>query len=301
MKKIFIPLMLLCFFNLAIASPPQVKAIVNEEIITALDVKNRFDFFTAFYNLDRKNAQQAIQEQILQSLIDEVLVAQEAKKFKLTVKPQELESYIANLEKVNNHEKGSLLKEIKRKHLNEAEAWKYFKSKILFYQLIDYRLRPMINVNNKEIEEVLGTLIPENTKVHFKQIIISPQLITSEEKEEQYLELLNTFRYKIKRCQDVEAMAAKENLNVTDLTLPINNLHQDLRNMIRILPIGIPSPIIKSNIGPQIIIVCNRDYSGLSDADKEQVKYMIIDKKLEKQAGHYLSKLRQKAYIEINR
>jgi hypothetical protein len=250
-----------------------------------------------------KNAieREKTQEQILQALIDEKLISQETKKFKLEVTPRELDFYIANLEKVNNHEKGSLFKEIKRQRLSEEEAIKYFKHKILFYKLIDYKLRPSINVNDKEIEEVLGTIIPENTKVQFKQIIINPELITSKEKDDEYLELLNTLRHKIKRCRDVSPMALKENLEVTDITLPINNLHQDLRNMIRILPIGKPSPIIKSNVGPQIIIVCNRDYSGLSDEDKEQVKYMIIDKKLEKQAVHYLSKLRQKAYVEINR
>jgi peptidyl-prolyl cis-trans isomerase SurA len=303
MKKLIIFLMILSVNFYSYANDHDIKVQVGNEVITKLDIDNRTKIINSFGSdlpIDEKSKQK-LKETIINSLIEEKLITKEFKRLKLKLEDDEVNFYISNIEKSNGAKAGSFLAEIRSKNIPENSAIDYIRARIIFSKIINYAIRPTIQVSEKEFEEVLASIIPENAVVDFKQIIINPETIANEDQYNKSLEKLNNLRHEIKKCDEVDMLAAKAKIEVTNISLSINNLHPELQNIIRILPIGKASAIIKSSSGPQIIVVCKRDYSGLNNEEKEEIREALTQKKIETQVTHYINKLRHKTFVEIIR
>ncbi len=303
MKKLIIFLIILSADICSYAKDSDIKVQVANEVITKLDIDNRTKIILNFGQDIPKDEQskKKLQETIINSLIEEKLISREFKRLKLKLENDEVAFYIANIEKSNGAKPGSFLAEIRSKNIPENAAIDYIKSRIVFSKLVNSVIRPTIQVSEKEFEEVLASIIPENALVDFKQVVINPDTIANEEEYNNALEKLNNLRHKIRKCEEVDDFAAKLKIDVSDVSLSINSLHPEVQNIVRILPIGKASAIIKSSSGPQIIIVCKRDYSGLTNIEKEEIRETLVQKKMETQVTHYINKLRQKNFVEIVR
>jgi peptidyl-prolyl cis-trans isomerase SurA len=302
--KIIFTLLLTFLINLSVCAlsyADNIAVIVGDSLITNLDVDQRMQIWLNSIEPQArpKVPLSVIRNQIIQSLIDEELLVQDAKKSKIEVPDEELKHAINNIEQANGLKPGEFPKFIKDKDLPWEGFIHQLRNQITISKIFNYKLRPKIDISSKEIEEVLSTIIPENAEANFKQVIIPISTFTNDDEVKNAIERLNKLRKKIKNCTLMDEVAKKEHLEVNNITLNLNKLHHDIRNMVRVLPIGNPSKVIKTASGLNLIVVCKRDYDGLNPTEKDEIKEMLIQKKMEKQSKHYINVLRQKTFIEI--
>jgi parvulin-like peptidyl-prolyl isomerase len=302
--KIILYIIFITFFHISYCNSSDqgnITAVVGDDIITNLDVEERIKVITPFIDPDlrAKTPLKAIHDQVVQALIDEKLLAQEAERLHINVSDEEFNYQIEYIEQLNNIKKGEFWNFIKQNGLPKDGVMNQLRGQIIIRNILNLKLRPKIEVTSQEIEEVLGTIVPENAEANFKQIIISSDNLDNEKAYDDMLNKLNSLRGKIKSCKNMEDVALGEHLTVDSITLPLSKLHPDLRNMIKILPVGSASKVIKTGSDMRIIVVCKRNYNGLSSKEKDEVREMIIQRKIEKQAKHFINNLRQKTFIEI--
>jgi len=149
----------LCFSLSAQAAElvDRVVAVVNGKLITLFDVNARVTDLlqrtqgVAFKPDDPRNAE--LQKQVLESLINDILIEQEAVRLKVTVSETELDSQIDELKKKNNLTQQELQTEL----LKEGMTLKEFREKLrkdnVKKRLLGYMVHRKAMVTDDEVRE----------------------------------------------------------------------------------------------------------------------------------------------------
>ncbi|MGD9610292.1 MAG: SurA N-terminal domain-containing protein [Desulfovibrionaceae bacterium] len=149
----------LCFSLSAQAAElvDRVVAVVNGKLITLFDVNARVTDLlqrtqgVAFKPDDPRNVE--LQKQVLESLINDILIEQEAARLKVTVSETELDSQIDDLKKKNNLTQQQLQTEL----LKEGMTLKDFREKLrkdnVKKRLLGYMVHRKAMVTDEEVRE----------------------------------------------------------------------------------------------------------------------------------------------------
>ena len=110
-----------------LGSKQGIAAIVNDDIISALDLASRINFTIFSSKLpNNRKVLGRIKPQILRTLINEKLQQQEARRVKIRVPEEEVNSMIREIERRNNMPQG----EMRKVFLNAGIDWRTFKQQI---------------------------------------------------------------------------------------------------------------------------------------------------------------------------
>lgn len=147
--------------GLAIASTPAqaqvvgIEAVVNDEIISALDLENRLRFTLMSATLpDNNQTRRRLKQQVLLTLIDENLQLQEAKRLSVTIDDAEIGEAQRILEAQNNLPSGSLFKFLRSRGLEETTLMAKIRAEIAWGKVIRRRIMSRIDISDEEVEEV---------------------------------------------------------------------------------------------------------------------------------------------------
>lgn len=301
MNKIFYLLIFFSSLTNALADSNQIKAIVGTEIITNLELNNRINITKLLMPeiLDKINDNKLLSDYILQAIINEKLLNQEAAKLNITIDQQELNYAIANIESQNNIKAASFEHFISKQGLEFDEVINQITAGLIRQKYSELVLRPKVIITDKELDEIYSTAIPEKTQVNFKQLFLANNKIDDDYQLNKDFNYLNKFKNKIFSCNSIEELTKNTPIKVTDINLPLANINQSVRTMIKVLPLGNPSKIIKTSKGLYLVVVCNKDYIDLSSEDKEEISEILTQQKIERQAQLLMKELYKKVYIEI--
>jgi peptidyl-prolyl cis-trans isomerase SurA len=114
-------------------------------------------------------------------------------------------------------------------------------------------------------------------------------------------EKLENIRKNISSCQNFDDVAqdvgsqADPKMVMTQL----KDVKEEIRNVLKDLPVGTPSPIIKSEAGLHMFLVCERIRAVASFVQPERVREMLTQNKTELQFRRYVQDLRRNSFIEI--
>jgi peptidyl-prolyl cis-trans isomerase SurA len=313
--KTFLLFWLLSLFSYsAYASEGAILAVVGDDIITSLDVENRAKLVSSSMPpAELAKIKARLPAQALNMLIDERVIAQEAKRLKLAVSKQDLLHAISVLEKQNNVPAGQFDKFLKEKNVPKDELLVQLSSQILWTKVVNYVMRSRITVSQQEISEVAAQIMPSSAAgdamLSIKQMIIplqpnvTPQIIAT------HTAKLEAARGKIHSCEDINKVAAEVRAEASpEVTkVAVSSLHPSLQSALGKLPAGQVSQIISTPSSLQLIVICARENIAANASvkpatetvDKERVGDMLTQKKLELQSRKYLRELKQKTYIEI--
>ncbi|MCY4495670.1 MAG: peptidylprolyl isomerase [Rhodospirillaceae bacterium] len=136
-----------------------IEAVVNEEIISALDVENRLRFNLVSANLrDNSQTRRRLKPQVLQSLVDEKLQMQEARRLNISIGKSEIEEAERILEAQNNLPSGGLVEFLRSRGLDEITLMARIEAEIAWGKVIRRRILPRIDISDEEVEEVYARL-----------------------------------------------------------------------------------------------------------------------------------------------
>ncbi|MFT5539831.1 MAG: peptidyl-prolyl cis-trans isomerase SurA, partial [Alphaproteobacteria bacterium] len=136
-----------------------IRAVVNDEAISAYDVDQRINLIIRSSNLpDTTTARRELAPRVLQSLVDEALQMQEAKRLNIRVAKKELEEATALLEKQNKLPQSGLDLFLKNRGIDKRTMMRQLEANIAWGTVVQRQLSRTITVSKEEIERALARI-----------------------------------------------------------------------------------------------------------------------------------------------
>jgi peptidyl-prolyl cis-trans isomerase SurA len=150
------------------ANQEGIAAVVNQDAISMTDLSDRMKLIIISSGLpDTPEIRERLQPQIMNSLIDEQLMMQEAKKRDITVSDEEVEQGFASLAEKNKIPSEQFKKMISGSGVNIATMNRQIGAQMGWSKVIQKVMRPQITVTDGDIDEYLGRLVANKGKEEY--------------------------------------------------------------------------------------------------------------------------------------
>lgn len=154
----------------------RVAAVVNEDIISTLDLGARIEMIVRSSNLPANDdTRRQLAPQMLRMLIDEKLKIQEAKRLNITVSPNELSEAIATVEKRNNIPAGQFREAMQQQGVPYDSVVDQIRADLSWNRIIARRIAGQISLDDTEVKEATEHLksIAGKPEHDFSEIFLS--------------------------------------------------------------------------------------------------------------------------------
>lgn len=137
----------------------RIAAVVNDEVISVYDLVNRTRLAVLSAGLqDSSETRRRLQPQVLRSLIDERIQAQEAARQNISATEDEMKAAVAKIEENNRMPPGGLEVLIKQSAIERSTVMSQIRTSLLWQKLINRKLRNTLQVGEDEIDEQVARL-----------------------------------------------------------------------------------------------------------------------------------------------
>ncbi|MDY0045247.1 MAG: peptidylprolyl isomerase, partial [Syntrophales bacterium] len=308
-------IMLMLFSVPAGALEDRVVAVVNSDIITLSELNESFIPMLKRINADsrskgNKKILHEAKRALLERLIQELLIGQEASRLNISVKETEVESLIEERLSERNMDKKGLLKALEKENIAYETYTDNVKKEIMRMKLLRREIRSKIAVSDEDIGEYYRAhrdLYEGKEAVRIQQILtMLPRECSREMKEQlrqragKVLEHLKSGdRFDLVAREYSQGPAAKEGGDLgfieKGMILP------ELEKVAFSLSVGEVSGIIESPVGFHIIKVADKRGAGTKPLEevREEIIAEIGNKRMEGEFMEWLDELAEKSYIEI--
>jgi peptidyl-prolyl cis-trans isomerase SurA len=291
-----------------------VVAVVNNEVITDLDVKKRAQLIIASTGLSNDSKTfLLVKDQVLQMLIDEKLIAAEAKSLSLEADDMDMNFAMNSIAEKNNISMNELDKYLKRINVAKDELERQIRHQLLWNKIIQSAIKPRITVSDKEVEENLNAVAKalENSREEIEQIKIAEIVLYSRKNKNQAnLQALTEKLYEeINKGVSFAKLARDFSQSATASSggeigwVYFSQLSPQFADGVKNVSNGEVSRPILLNDGIHIIKVLDKKVKVRSDIpekiNEEQIKDWLFSRKTDLQVKSYLRKLRRNGFINI--
>ena len=274
----------------------RIIAIVNNEVITQKDM----DSFTTFtrIQLSQKLSGQALEDKLasmkkdlLQRLIEDKLILQEAKKSEVKVDDSRVKAKMSEIKKRYDSDK-EFNDALVQQGLSAGDVEARIKDQMMMYSLIDSKIRSKIQVKPTEIT----AYYQEN-----KQEMVTPErrevASLSAETEDAAKELGGQLR----QGRNMDALAVERKIKVNSFTSQPGELKKEADEAIFSLKAGDVSDPVNVN-GAYYVFVLKKvlpsESRSLIDV-QDQISDVLFEKKMQEAVAAWVDGIRKTAYIKI--
>lgn len=135
------------------AAPLGIAAVVDDQVISTVDVDDRMRFVIATAHLsDTPETKKRLAPQIIRQLIDEKLQMQEAVRIGVTVSNDDLAGAIAAIEQRQGNPPGALIAQLERWGIPKETFLNQIRTQLAWTQVITRKIRPGVQVSDQELE-----------------------------------------------------------------------------------------------------------------------------------------------------
>ena len=281
---------------------PISQILVNNKIITKDEIDERFEFLikTSKLKIDKKNQRNIWRNMIAKRMVEEELILQKAKIYKITIDPKELDSKIESSVQKNhkNLEKFKLF--LQRNNWNFANFQKQIEVELVWKKIIEEVIKPSVSVSIIEIKEWLEKekIEGQNDKYLLQDFLIENSNNSQEFADKIYEELRAQDNFK-NFINNFLLLKTKENSQNTSWFWSLE-LNQKIHQSISKLKIDEYSKPVLLEDGWHIFkLIDKRNDLKLSDQEYDFIKNQIANRKTELAIKNYLQELRKRAFIEF--
>jgi peptidyl-prolyl cis-trans isomerase SurA len=171
----------------------RIIAIVNEEVITEADLDSHLSSWRAEQELPPGHDADALREVVLQRLIEQRLLVQEAKRIGVVVESEETAARLDELKKGFPSEE-EFERELAVSHLSRERLKEELLRQLMIQRLIDEQIRSTIVVSPLEITQELaahGEHLTEAATMHLVHLLIRVNETRTEEEAKTLIETLH--------------------------------------------------------------------------------------------------------------
>lgn len=281
------------------ARSQQVVAFVNGAPITTLDVEHR----SKFIQMSTKKVPP--RKEVLDSLIDEILEVNEAKRFNLEVPDSEVDNSYSNVATRMGIDAQKLTQLLANGGASGDTLKRRLRAQIAWTNLVRGRYKASLEIRDKDVEAQLQLHKPEEKKDIGYEYIMRPVVFivprgsadTAYEARKREAEAL---RVRFLTCNDGISFArALPDVAVRDQVSKYSaDLAQQLRDILDGTAIGHLTPPETTAEGVQMFAVCDKKETKSDTPGMKEIRDQMFQQKFGAQAKRYLDSLRRQAMIE---
>lgn len=296
----------------------RIVAVINDDVITQRELDRAFEPFAknieaGYRGPDRETVVQKNKEALLQRLIDQILIEQEAKKSGMglaSIKDEEAMELINSMLAKNRIS----LKEYLEKMAQEGKTFemvlKDVKTQMLRMRMLRREVQAKILVTDEEIGEYYNKHRQDyegKEAVNVRQILLpAPADMDRADRENVKRQALQ-LRERILKGESFEMMAAQYSkgpaaaqggdIGFVEKGVILPAVEQAAFS----LPVGQLSDVIETELGYHIIVVVDKRGAGIKPLPvvRNEIKSVIEDEKISKKYDEWIDGIRRKSFIDV--
>lgn len=141
------------------AGTQEIVAVVNDDAISARDLTTRMKLIIASSGLqNNKEIRAKLTPQILNSLINEQLMLQEARKMNIEVERSEIETGFAKIAVQNKSTPEKFKAMLRRGGIDISTMYLQIEAQVAWGKVVQKRLRPRVIVSDRDIDDTLSRI-----------------------------------------------------------------------------------------------------------------------------------------------
>jgi peptidyl-prolyl cis-trans isomerase SurA len=309
----FVILLLLIFFmsDAAIAKVfDRVVAKVNSEIITLSSVNERVELLKQKLQGDYHGSEEEILDEALNTIVEEKLQLQEAKKRGLVVDDSAVEAAVKNIEQKNGLQEGQLALMLESEGRSLESYKNHIRDQILLSKVVRFEMGSRVNISERKITKYYHKNQKdfwEPAKARVRHILIlAEEGLSSDKKKEKYL-LVKRILREVKGGRDFAAAAKEYSEDISASEggdvgfVEKGKMVPEFENAVYRMKEGEISDIVETEYGYHIIKV-DKVLAGrtlpLKDI-KNKIQFILSSKKQKLIYEEWMNELRESAFIEI--
>lgn len=282
----------------------RIIAIVNDDIITLKEAEKhvRVEKEGKFVSINEYLTNLRLREKI-DLLIDDVLIRQQAKKFKLEVSDKEVDSIIDNIKKQYLIDDTELKQKLKEDNISYEDFVAGLRSNVLRSRLLARVISPEVNVTEQDLRQYYDKHKDEFVDEEYKllQIFVSGQRADGQNRITQAYELLQEGKsfeaVAGDYSDDTKSAASGGDIGYVKKV----DLIPQLRAAVGFLTPGVYSSIIITPYGFHILKLVEKKKGEMLTFEmaRDSIHEKIVQEESEKRYKEYVGKLRKESYIEV--
>ena len=145
-----------------------IAAVVNEDVITAFDVQSRMGFFLITSGVQNtRETQQRLIPQIVDSLVEERLKLQEAKRLEIETTEEEIRDAVASIEARNRMRPGQFRTLLEEQGINVETFYGQIEADVAWGKVVREVLQREVNIAPEEVDTVLDKMRANQGKLEY--------------------------------------------------------------------------------------------------------------------------------------
>lgn len=150
-------------------SPHGIAAVVNADIVTIHDLRQRVLFMMATTGAERDEASvQRLQRQALRNLVDEHLQMQESEKYELEVSDEEVDNSVGRLLSQNGTDPNQLISDLAAAGVSIETLRDQVRSEIAWQRIVNGLYGSRIRISDAQIDETLNQITANASKPNYR-------------------------------------------------------------------------------------------------------------------------------------
>lgn len=280
------------------AQAQSIAAVVNTAPITSAQVSER----QAFTRLTQRKNPPA--REVLNDLIDETLVMQEARRRKITINDSDVNERFAQVAKSVKLSPAQLSQALSQSGASERT----FKDNIRFQLAYRRLVSGSVNLANAISEKDIAAAISERRsesriyRYTIRQVIFALPKDAPAGRVSQRQREAQTLRGKIAGCDSVMAVArSMRDVAVRDPVFRTSTqLGAELDKKLAAIKVGQATEPQRTDLGIEVLALCDRQETRDDSGLRQQVQSELANEKLKDESKNYLQNLRRQAAIRIH-
>ncbi len=275
----------------------KIVAVVNNEIITQKDLDDFINFTRMQYSKDYAGREleekiQALKPDLLNKLIEDVLILQEAKRNNIVIDEARVKERI---EAIKRDYKGDANFQgvLKKQGMVQADVEKRIRDQMLMYTVVQQKVRDRVIVRPEEVTEFYNRNTEKFISPEEREVLV----ITLGSKD-----LADSFSYHFRAGQKIEDLATRYPFTASKLNaVKADNLSKEIEKVVFNLGIGQISQPLKIDEKYYVFKlehITPPQKQTLSQA-QEQISNYLFDTNLQAAFKKWMEELKKQSYIKI--
>jgi parvulin-like peptidyl-prolyl isomerase len=289
----------------------KIVAVVNSEIITLSELNMQADPYQdriekSYTGKDKKRLIEETRKTILNRMIDQILVKQEAKRLGIIIKDDEINSMITEMLKKRNFTMDEFKTMLAKDGLSLESYKEEAKEHLMRGRIANREVRSKIIVTEQEIGEYYKLHRQEyegSVAVKLRQILILCPSSAPAEKKREVRSEMEFILARIKSGEKFEDLAAKYSPGLGGELgfVEKGSMLQPVEEVAFSLKVGEMSGIIVSPAGYHIIQILDKRGAGIKtfESVRAEIIEQITREKSEKKFDEWIGELRKRSHVEI--
>lgn len=296
MKCLFLTALIFSLvFRLAFAED-KIVAIVNSDVITQKDLNDFINFTRMQMSSEHtpqevENKIKSIKNDLLDKLIEDRIILQEAKKDKIKIDESRVKARVEEVKKRYGSDSNFQVA-LAGQGLVQADVESRIREQLLMYGIIEAKVRSKIVINPKEVTEFYEKNMEEFRSPAEFQV----ESLTTEDSEQARQALVN-----LKNGTEPETLGNTQSMSWNKMNIVKGQLRKDIEDVVFKLKAGeVSSPLKIGN--KYYIFKLNRIIPPLQQnlsQVRDQVYTFLFNQKMEEELTRWLDEIKKRSYIKI--